>query len=109
MSDLEIWLLYSTFKTKDEAISAARTLLEKCLIACANIGGPALSLYRWQGKIEQEQEAVMLAKTSAGRVDDAVAALKMLHSYEMPCIVAYPANRGFLPYIAWVENETTGK
>lgn len=106
MSDSEIWLLYSTFPSGDEAISAARALLEKKLVACANISSPITSLYHWQGKLEQSQEVALLAKTAAGQVDKVIAVLKELHPYELPCVVAYPASRGFAPFLAWVEAET---
>lgn len=102
----EIWVLYSTFATRDEAFSAARTLLDERLIACANVMDGAVSLYRWQGEVRQEGEAVMIAKTSRPHVDAAVARLKALHGYDVPCVVAWPLAAGHAPFLDWVAAET---
>lgn len=106
MSD--IWLVYSTFTTRDEAVSAARDLLNNRLIACATIHDGATSLYRWEGKLQQEAEAVLMAKTHKAKVEMAVDALKRLHSHEIPCILATPFERGWKPYLEWVEAEVNG-
>jgi len=106
MSD--IWLVYSTFATRDEAISVARALLESRLIACATLHSGAISLYRWQGKLEQEEETVLMAKTHKAKVEGAIEAIKKRHSYEVPCIMATPFERGWKPYMEWVEGEVTG-
>jgi len=99
--------VHSTFPNRDEALFAARQLLDKRLIACANIYEGVASLYRWEGKIQEETEVVLLAKTSKGRVSAAIAAVKALHSYELPCIIAYPAAEAFPPFLQWVEAETS--
>lgn len=98
--------MHSTFATRDEAISAARALLEARLIACANIIDGATSLYRWEGKLHQEQESILLAKTSKSQLDAAIIRLKEIHPYELPAIVAYPA-QAHAPYAQWVTNEAS--
>jgi periplasmic divalent cation tolerance protein len=105
---MTIFTLYSTFPTRDEAISIVSALLEKRLIACANIIDGATSLYRWEGKMQQEQEVLMLAKTSYDKLEAAIESIKALHSYELPCIVAYPITNGFQPFMQWVKGETLG-
>ncbi len=99
-------LLYSTFASADEAFSVASSLVEKRLAACANVHGGVRSVYRWQGKVEQAAEAVLVAKTSRGKVDAAIAEVKRLHSYEVPCIIACPIEAGFAPFLQWIADET---
>jgi periplasmic divalent cation tolerance protein len=105
----EIYLLYSTFAKKDEAISAADALLAARLIACANIVDGMTSLYRWEGAVCREPEALLLAKTSRQALAKAMEMLKSLHPHTLPCIVAYPAQHGFAPFLKWVEDETRGE
>lgn len=102
----DIWLLYSTFPSGKEALSVAHHLLEKRLIACANLYENVTSIYRWEGDIRQEAEAVLIAKTREGLVSDAITAVKNLHSYQLPCIIAYPIEKGFPPFLQWIAEET---
>lgn len=102
----KVWLLYSTFPGREKAFSAAHALLEEYLIACANVSAELTSLYRWEGKIQQETEVVLIAKTPKEKVDAAIARLKELHPYELPAILAWPAEQGFAPFMRWVESET---
>ncbi len=105
----EIWVIYSTFPNRDEAFSVAGALLEKQLIACANVHSEVTSLYRWEGAIQKEEEAVMVAKTSENRVKAAIAMIKGMHSYQIPCILAYPAGDGLPAFAQWVAAETAEK
>lgn len=102
----DIVMLYSTFKNRDEAVLVAGQLLEKRLVACANVIDHVTSLYRWEGAVCQEPEAILLAKTTAQKQDAAIALVKRLHSYQLPCIIAYPAAGGFPPFLEWVASET---
>lgn len=102
----DIFLLYVTFPNKDEALAAADALLQQKLVACANIYDGVTSVYRWEGKMRQEQETVMIAKTSGAKREDAIALVKRLHSYEVPCIIAYPVTAGYPPFLQWVAEET---
>jgi periplasmic divalent cation tolerance protein len=81
-------------------------LLEKHLIACANVHEQVVSIYRWQGGIQREKEVVMVAKTTHERVRDAIALIAENHSYQIPAITAYPAPEGFAPFMQWVAEET---
>lgn len=101
------WLLYSTFPTRAEAISAARTLVGERLVACANIVDGVTSVYRWQGAVQEEGEVVMFAKTTQSQADKAIARLASLHSYELPCVTAWPLGKGHAPFCEWVEQETS--
>lgn len=97
-------LLYATFASKDDALAAARALVEEQLAACANVVDGAVSVYRWEGRVREQPEAMLFAKTAQGK--KAVARLKALHAYELPCILLLPVEGGFAPFMAWVEDAT---
>jgi periplasmic divalent cation tolerance protein len=83
-----------------ERISAA--LVERRLAACVQTIGPVASRYRWQGEVESAREWLCLAKTEAGRYPDVEAAIRELHSYEEPEIVATPIVAGSAGYLEWL-------
>lgn len=101
----ELFMLYVTFPTPDAARAAARALVEKKLAACVNIFSGAHSVYRWKNQVEETIEAVLIAKTSAAKRAAAEAEVKRLHSYDVPCIIAYPIAGGYLPFLQWVAEE----
>jgi periplasmic divalent cation tolerance protein len=100
-------LLYSTFSNKEEAVSIAHRLLAEKLIACANIIDGSTSVYNWQGETKEQNEAVLIAKTSAAQTQKAIDRIKELHSYEVPCILILPIDSGFPPFMEWVKEETS--
>lgn len=100
------WLLYSTFPNRAEALSAARQLVEERLVACVNIIDGATSVYRWENEVQEAAEVVLFAKTTAAQVDKAVARVASLHSYDVPCVTAWPLARGNALFCQWVEAET---
>jgi periplasmic divalent cation tolerance protein len=102
----DIWMVYSTFPQREEAFSVATELLEKRLIACANIHENVTSLYHWEGTINQEPEVVLMAKTHQAQVTATIEEIKRLHGYQLPCIVAYPLPEGYGPFMQWVTDET---
>lgn len=99
-------LIYITAANEDEAARIGRTLVEERLCACANILGPVRSFYRWKGELCDEREAVLVAKTTAERVQAVVARVRELHSYEVPCVVAVPIADGNPAFLEWVAGET---
>lgn len=103
----EICVVYSTYPHKGEALSAARILIEKRLVACANIYDGVTSVYRWEGAIQQEGEAVLIAKTSLEKCAAAMAELKAVHSYALPCITAWPVSEALPEFLRWVVEETS--
>ena len=98
--------LYITVGSAGEAASIARDLLDDRLIACANIIDGATSLYRWEGKIADEKEAVMIAKTREDLVEKVIDRVRELHSYDCPCIVALPIVAGNPAFLDWIDEET---
>jgi len=94
----------------DKAAELARRLVEERLAACVNILPGARSIYRWQGKICDDSESVLLLKTDAARVGDLIARLVELHPYDVPEAVSLElvAGEGNPAYLAWVRECVTG-
>lgn len=100
-----ICVLYSTFPSHKEAEAVVAELLDRKLIACANLFGEVRSVFRWEGKVASETEVIMIAKTTAERVDEAIAQLTQLHSYDCPCVTSWPVTAGNAEYLKWVGDE----
>ncbi len=98
--------LYVTFESDQQAKDIAAKLVEQKLVACANIFPAHQSIYRWQGKVERAQEVAALFKTREDLFAAAEAAIKALHSYDCPCIIAWPITNGYGPFIDWIAAET---
>jgi len=82
-------------------------LVREGLAACVNVTAPVTSVYLWQGKLEQEEESLLLIKTSAARYSELEQALRSRHPYELPEIIAVPIEKGSSDYLQWVEQCTT--
>ena len=100
-------LVYITCPNETEALAIARALVAERLAGSVNVLGQARSIYRWQGKIEDAAEVVLIARTRAGRMEALIARTRALHSYVCPCIVAVPIAEGPPDYLAWLTEETT--
>jgi periplasmic divalent cation tolerance protein len=100
-------MIHITTPNRDEAISISRTLLHNRLIACANISDHVVSLYHWMGDIEQNSEAVIVAKTQSALVPQVIEKVKSVHSYDTPAIVSCVLGESNPDYIQWVIKETT--
>jgi periplasmic divalent cation tolerance protein len=98
--------VYITTPDRDTALAIARALVEERLASCANILGPISSIYRWEGRVQEDGEVALIAKTSDGRVAALIARVKALHPYQVPCIVAWPIAAGYQPYLDWISAET---
>lgn len=90
-----------------DAASMARTLVEQRIAACVNIV-PVQSTYRWKGEICNDPEHLMIVKTAKEGADRAVAAIRSMHSAEVPEIIVLPVISGHTPYLDWVWQETEG-
>ncbi|MGB9854521.1 MAG: divalent-cation tolerance protein CutA [Candidatus Bathyarchaeales archaeon] len=93
-----------TTTSSEEAEKIVKHLLEEKLIACANIIGPAHSLFWWQGKIDEAKEYLILMKTRKDLFEKLCERVKALHSYEVPEIIALPIIGGFKAYLEWLES-----
>lgn len=95
----------TTVATEEEAGAIARLLVEKHLAACVQVIGPMTSHYRWQGEIETAGEYLCLAKSRAALYSEIEAAIKAIHPYEVPEIIAMPVISGSKEYLAWLGAE----
>ncbi|HYE07287.1 MAG TPA: divalent-cation tolerance protein CutA [Planctomycetota bacterium] len=105
MSDA-IVLAYITTRDADEAQAIGRTLVEERWCACVNILPGMRSIYRWQGRIEQADEAVLIAKTRATLFPALAARVRALHSYRTPCVIELRVDRGDEGYVRWLLAES---
>lgn len=84
----------------------ARALVDQHLAACVNVLAPIASIYRWQGRIENATEVPMLIKTTRERYPAVEEAIRALHPYQVPEIIALPIVSGFAPYLRWIGEQT---
>ena len=99
-------IVYITATDADQARRIGRALIDDRLAACVNIIGGMQSIYRWDGRIVEDAEAVLIAKTRARLFDALAAKTKQLHTYGTPCIVAYPILNGAPEYLDWLAAQT---
>ncbi|HMA30514.1 MAG TPA: divalent-cation tolerance protein CutA [Casimicrobiaceae bacterium] len=92
----------------DAAVAAgiARSLVEKRLAACVNIGAPVESIYHWRGRIETANEIPLAIKTLARLYRNVEAAIRDIHPYDTPEIIAIPVVDGDARYLEWIAAET---
>lgn len=99
-------LLYVTTKDLDQARTMGRALLERGLIACANIFPKMESIYHWNDSVLNETEAVLILKTEVALVEKATQAILELHSYDTPCVLVVPVEGGSSAYLNWLLDQT---
>ncbi len=102
----ECLLVYITMPDKDAARTFCETLVRERFAACANILDGATSIYWWRDALETGTETVCLFKTTRERFPAFLDKAKALHPYEVPCIVAWPLERGNTDFFTWIETET---
>lgn len=98
--------MYVTAESEDVAVHMATALVKKKLIACANVCPGSRSIYEYEGIIQLEKEVVLFMKTTRRCVDDAIALIKEMHSYQVPCITVMPIVEGNPDYLQWVNGQT---
>lgn len=102
----EFCLVYVTAGNRAEAERLARHAVGLRLAACANVLGEIRSFYWWDGGVQDEAECALILKTRKALFDDLAAAIRAEHSYECPCVIALPLERGLPDYLAWLAAET---
>ncbi len=100
-------IVFMTASSEEEAVKIAKALVEEKLAGCVNIIRNIRSIYSWQGKIEDEAEVLMAAKTRRDLFKALSKKVKELHSYTVPEIIAMPIIKGSKDYLRWLE-EVTG-
>jgi periplasmic divalent cation tolerance protein len=94
----------TTIDSEEAAERLGEALVERRLAACVQVIGPISSRYRWQGKVERSTEWMCVAKTEAARYAELEAAIRELHSYDEPEVVATPIVAGSRGYLDWIGN-----
>ena len=102
---VEYRLIYITTSGEAEAEKIGGTLVREKLAAGANLH-PIKSIFWWEGKVNRESEVALLVKTKAGLVDEVIARVKELHSYDVPCIVSLPIEKGNPDFLDWINRST---
>ena len=100
------YLVYVTAPDEELALDLARMLVEQSLAAGVNIVPGARSIYRWRGQVHDAPECLLLAQVSREALPAFEAAVKAMHSYEVPCIVALPIEAGHEPYLRWIRENS---
>lgn len=103
---MSVCFVYITASSMEEAEIIGRNLVSRKLAACVNIIDNMKSIYHWEGKIENGDEVVLIAKTKEALVDELSENVKALHSYKCPCIVSMPISGGNPDFLNWIRNET---
>jgi len=99
-------VIFTTCSSEEEALRIARALVGECLAACVNILSPVRSVYRWEERICDEREWLLIIKTGRERFEELEAKIRSLHSYSVPEIVCLPILEGSLDYLEWMEEMT---
>lgn len=99
-------IVKSTASNKEEAVKLSRFLVENKLIACANIIENITSIYNWDGKLNQDNEVLIIMKTKIELYDKVEEAIKKLHSYDTPEIIVTPVISGSKEYLDWINEQT---
>jgi periplasmic divalent cation tolerance protein len=100
-------IVLTTVASEDEAVRLVRTLLDRRLVACGTLLPGARSMYRWQGKVADEREVVVMLKTRSARLESLQNAFGDLHPYKVPELLALPVSAGLDKYLEWINTETT--
>ncbi len=99
--------VYVTFANAAEAERIVCTVMRERLAACVNLW-PIRSRYRWRGKLVRRRETTALFKTTHTQYQKLESRIRALHSYAVPCIIAWPIVRGFSGYLRWISENTHG-
>jgi periplasmic divalent cation tolerance protein len=101
-------IVFVTAASEEEAASIADTLVTERLAACVNIIRAIESIYRWEGKVTRDSEALMIIKTTDERYADLERRVKELHSYSTPEVIAVKIDRGSAGYLDWLRESVRG-
>jgi periplasmic divalent cation tolerance protein len=100
-------MVYVTAADAEEAQEIGRAMVAARLAACANVFPGMVPIFRWEGEIDEGEEAVVILKTTQGRVEDLIAAVEAMHSYDCPCALVLPVAGGSRAFLDWISSETS--
>ena len=104
MPEPEFVIVMTTAGSEEQATDLARGLVERRLAACVNIVSQVCSIYRWKGKVEQDDEKLLLVKTAAHLFPAVREAIRELHSYELPEVIMVPLAGADPDYLEWLKS-----
>jgi periplasmic divalent cation tolerance protein len=96
--------VYAIFADAEEAERIGGAMVEERLAACVNILGPIHSIYRWKGAVETSDEVAAIFKTTEERAGLLITRIAALHSYDVPCVAAWPIEKILGSYADWIED-----
>jgi periplasmic divalent cation tolerance protein len=99
-------VVFVTCGSEEEALKIANALVEAHLAACVNLIAPIRSIYRWEGKIWDEKEWLLIIKTQKQRFEALEKRVRSLHSYSVPEIISLPITEGSSAYLNWIKENT---
>ena len=105
-SAAEVFVILVTVANQEEAVRIGEGVVKAKLAACANVIPGIQSIYRWKGKVVKSQEFLLILKSSKARYSELEKAIKTMHTYETPEIIAWPVKKGLEGYLRWVQAET---
>jgi len=106
MEELSYIVVFITAPGEDEGRKIAGALVEEGIVACVNMIKGVSSIFRWKGKVEEEEECLLIIKTRAERLPEVIAKTRELHSYDVPEVIALPIVEGHEPYLKWIDEVT---
>lgn len=106
MTDSQHVRIETTTGSSQDAERLAHALVERRLVACAQVAGPIRSTYRWEGEVRTEEEHLVVLKTRAALVDGVKAAFAELHPYDVPELLVFDVSDGSRAYLEWVDAAT---
>ena len=104
---IHVVIVMVTAASQDEAVKIADQVVRSRLAACASTIPTVRSTYWWEGKLMNEEESLLLIKTTSDKFNSLEETIRRIHSYKVPEIIAIPVCNGFPPYLEWVLQETS--
>ena len=98
--------VYMTAGSSEEAKSIGQILVRQNLAACVNLLENMTSIYKWEEKLEESQEVIMIAKTRKSLMPKLIEKVNSIHSYDCPCILELPVQGGNSDFLSWIEIQT---
>jgi periplasmic divalent cation tolerance protein len=102
MAGSDVVTVFVTAPGKESALALARQVVEESLAACGNVVPNVTSVFRWKKKVTEEDEVLLILKTSAARSAALIARVAELHPYEVPEVLSLSVENGYGPYLDWV-------
>ncbi len=99
-------VVFTTLPDGAAARELVRRLVDTRIVACGTVLEGVRSIYRWEGDMKEEREALVMLKTTGARWRDLVAAVEVLHPYNVPELLAVPVDQALPRYMEWLVEET---